>query len=83
MNGKGDKWRGGWSKEYENNHNKIFKKEKKMKDWEKLFEILQVLNPESDMCKLYVEDNIDKEINTERWEDICYYMDTIKPEEEE
>ena len=30
MNGKGDKWRGGWSKEYENNHNKIFKKEKEM-----------------------------------------------------
>ena len=24
MNGKGDKWRGGWSQEYANNHNKIF-----------------------------------------------------------
>ena len=30
MNGKGDKWRGGWSKEYESNHNDIFKKEKQM-----------------------------------------------------
>ena len=50
--------------------------------WEKLFEILQAFNPESDMCKLYVEDNIDKEINTERWEDICFYMDLLKPEEE-
>ena len=24
MNGKGDKWRGGWTKEYSDNHNKIF-----------------------------------------------------------
>ena len=24
MNGKGDKWRGGWSEQYANNHNKIF-----------------------------------------------------------
>ena len=24
MNGKGDKWRGGWTKTYANNHNKIF-----------------------------------------------------------
>ena len=54
-----------------------------MNDWEKLFEILQALNPESDMCKLYVEDNIDKEINTEWWEDVCFYMDKLKPEEEE
>ena len=23
-NGKGDKWRGGWSPQYEENHNKIF-----------------------------------------------------------
>tara|TARA_Y100000004_G_scaffold5816_1_gene6752 strand:- start:193 stop:429 length:237 start_codon:yes stop_codon:yes gene_type:complete len=30
MNGKGDKWRGGWSKTYENNHKKIFGD--KMKD---------------------------------------------------
>ena len=30
MNGKGDKWRGGWSKQFANNHNKIFGD--KMKD---------------------------------------------------
>ena len=24
MNGKGDKWRGGWSQQFANNHNKIF-----------------------------------------------------------
>ena len=30
MNGKGDKWRGGWSKQFANNHNKIFGE--KMKD---------------------------------------------------
>jgi len=24
VNGKGDKWRGGWSQEYASNHNKIF-----------------------------------------------------------
>ena len=32
MNGKGDKWRGGWSTEYEDNFNNIFKKENKMKE---------------------------------------------------
>ena len=30
MNGKGDKWRGGWSEQFANNHNKIFGE--KMKD---------------------------------------------------
>jgi hypothetical protein len=31
MNGKGDKWRGGWSEEYADNFSKIFnKKEKRM-----------------------------------------------------
>ena len=30
MNGKGDKWRGGWSQQFANNHNKIFGE--KMKD---------------------------------------------------
>ena len=30
MNGKGDKWRGGWSQQFANNHNKIFGD--KMKD---------------------------------------------------
>ena len=48
-------------------------------DWEKLFDILQVLNTESDKCMLHT--NVTK--NVERWEDICYYMSVIKPEEEE
>ena len=30
MAGKGDKWRGGWSKLYKDNYNSIFKKEKRM-----------------------------------------------------
>ena len=30
MNGKGDKWRGGWAQQFANNHNKIFGD--KMKD---------------------------------------------------
>jgi len=30
MNGKGDGWRVGWTKKYESNFNKIFKKERDM-----------------------------------------------------
>ena len=30
MAGKGDKWRGGWSRLYKDNYDNIFKKEKKM-----------------------------------------------------
>ena len=48
-------------------------------EWEQLFSVLQVLNPESDQFKLMVEDGVDEDIATERWEDICYYMDTLKP----
>ena len=49
-----------------------------MNDWEKLFEILQALNPESDnYLKPY-----DEEVATIRWEDVCFYMDKLKPEEE-
>ena len=50
--------------------------------WEKLFDILQVLNPESDK---YIKPyhTIDEEESTTRWEDICFYMDLLKPEEEE
>ena len=52
-----------------------------MEHWENLFKILQVLNPESDKyIKPYY--TIDEEESTERWEDICYYMDLLKPEEE-
>ena len=51
-----------------------------MKDWGKLFDILQVLNPKSDKyAKPYY--TIDEEKSTERWDDICYCMDTIKPKE--
>ena len=50
-----------------------------MNDWEKLFEILQALNPESDnYLKPY-----DEEVATIRWEDVCFYMDKLKPKEEE
>jgi hypothetical protein len=50
-----------------------------MTEWEKLFSILQKLNPESDKFNIK-EDISDSE---ERWEDICYYMDQIKPMEDE
>ena len=32
MNGKGDKWRGGWSQQFADNHNKIFG-EKMLRDY--------------------------------------------------
>ena len=47
-------------------------------DWERLFNILQALNPESDKFEIK-EDISDSE---DRWEDICYYMDQIKPMED-
>ena len=43
--------------------------------WEKLFDILQVLNPESDKTITYKDEYL--------WDDICYYMDLLKPGEEE
>ena len=33
MNGNGDKWRGGWSQEYADNHKKIFGEEMKIVDY--------------------------------------------------
>ena len=48
-------------------------------DWERLFDILQALNPESD--KFEIKENISD--SEDRWEDICYYMDLIKGEENE
>ena len=33
MNGKGDKWRGGWSKKYADNHDKIFGEKKMLQDY--------------------------------------------------
>tara|TARA_R100001594_G_scaffold39300_1_gene70834 strand:+ start:22385 stop:22549 length:165 start_codon:yes stop_codon:yes gene_type:complete len=53
-----------------------------MRDWEKLFEILQALNPESDKFLVDHESALDEDESTERWEDICFYMDLLKPEEE-
>ena len=43
-------------------------------DWDKLFDILQVLNPESDKCLL------PHPINPDMWDDICYYMSLLQPE---
>ena len=34
MNGKGDKWRGGWSHEYADNFSKIFNKKEKQMQYE-------------------------------------------------
>ena len=39
MNGKGDKWRGGWTTEYANNFNSIFNKEKRMKKRVFIFDV--------------------------------------------
>jgi len=50
-----------------------------IREWEDLFHILQVLNPESDKPSPHCLDEPEDE---ERWEDICYYMDLLKPEEE-
>ena len=33
MNGKGDKWRGGWTPQYADNHNKIFGEKMKLVDY--------------------------------------------------
>ena len=59
-----------------------------MSEWNKLFDILQVLNPQSDSYTnvLNISSEIDEDIikeDEERWDDICYYMDIIKPKEEE
>ena len=50
-----------------------------MRDWEDLFYILQVLNPESDKESPH---SLDEPEHQQRWEEICYYMDLLKPEEE-
>lgn len=50
-----------------------------MKDWEDLFYLLQCLNPESDKPSPH---SLDEPEHQERWEDICYYMDRLKPREE-
>ena len=50
-----------------------------MKDWVDLFYLLQCLNPESDKPSPH---SLDEPEHQERWEDICYYMDRLKPKEE-
>ena len=52
---------------------------KTMRDWEDLFHILQVLNPESDKESPFC---LDEPEDQERWQDICEYMDHLKPKEE-
>ena len=55
-----------------------------MNEWNKLFDILQVLNPQSDSytnerkVKPHVPDNIVEKYDEERWDDICHYMALIK-----
>ena len=47
-------------------------------EWEKLFDILQVLNPVSGKESPH---SLEEPEDEERWDDICYHMDLIKPEE--
>ena len=59
-----------------------------MSEWNKLFDILQVLNPQSDLYTnvLNISSEIDEDIikeDEEQWDDICYYMDILKPKEED
>ena len=59
-----------------------------MNTWNKLFDILQVLNPQSDSYTnvLNVSSDLDEDIireDEERWDDICHYMAIIEPKEEE
>jgi len=54
-----------------------------MSEWNKLFDILQVLNPQSDSYTnvLNISSEIDEDIikeDEEQWDDICHYMDVLK-----
>tara|TARA_R100001510_G_C7633222_1_gene191785 strand:- start:703 stop:1050 length:348 start_codon:yes stop_codon:yes gene_type:complete len=62
-----------------------------MNTWNKLFDILQVLNPQSDSYTSVInlsalvstllkqEVEVDRiEEDEERWDDICHYMDILK-----
>ena len=55
------------------------KREEELKDWGDLFYLLQCLNPESDKPSPH---SLDEPEHQERWEDICYLMDRLKPREE-
>ena len=54
-----------------------------MSNWEKLFELLQIINPQSDTFKIVELSRGDEKINSERWDNICDYMDCIKNRIEE
>ena len=66
-NGKGDKWRGGWNKKYEDNFNRIFGEKKVSRVEAKLYlqmwlseqiptdEWLRILNERPDIAKLYAK----------------------------
>ena len=56
MNGKGDKWRGGWTTEYANNFNSIFNKEKRMKKRVFIFDVDGTLTP----SRLPMTDEMDR-----------------------
>ena len=75
MNGKGDKWRGGWSKEYEENHNKIFKKDKKMKY------INQCHKCNQDFEHTEIIETIAVSTGEDSWEEVVYCR-KCKPMEE-
>jgi|TARA_R100000084_G_scaffold107208_2_gene66735 hypothetical protein len=54
-----------------------------MNTWNKLFDILQVLNPQSYLYTnvINISSEVDKDIIKEdekRWDDICHYMDILK-----
>ena len=56
MNGKGDKWRGGWTSQYADNHNRIFNKNKGKK---------KMTTP-----KMYLEMWLSEQIPTNEWQRI-------------
>lgn len=45
-----------------------------MKNWEELFNILQVLNPSNSESPF----DLDGDDAEARWDDICYFMDGLK-----
>ena len=62
MNGKGDKWRGGWSPQYAENHNKIFGG--KMK--------------EDVPAKMYLDMWLSEQIPTKDWLEILKERNDVK-----
>ena len=62
MNGKGDKWRGGWTPQYADNHNKIFGG--KMK--------------EDVPAKMYLDMWLSEQIPTQDWLEILKERNDVK-----